>query len=414
VGTLTDRPADQTVSLALGRRTAISLGGIIAKPFRAVARVCVHLSEMYVPDPFLLAIILTFVAAAIAVCFTDSGADQILDAWYRGLWDIMPFAMQMALILCTGVALARSPIIKRALRGLAGFPNGQTAAAITVFLTAAISCWINWGFGLVVGALLAREIAKRVRNVDFSFLVAAAYMGFMVWASGLSSSIALATATHGSALNFVERITGHVAGFDQTILSTANLVPVFVLVIAIPATLALMAPTVNEMKCVDPETLASQDCADQANWNEYQRRDTYATRLERAWLITVPVVLVGGAYGWHVIAARGFSVDLDGFIFVALLAGMALHAKPIAYVHAFYAAARTTGPILLQFPIYGGIMGIMAHTGLASHRQNALHSFNQPYPCILGLSLLLYHQSVRTVWRRSMGRGRAGCCSGSP
>lgn len=160
MGTLTDQPADTADSLDPERRAATGLGGVIAKQFRAVARVCVHLSELYVPDPFLLAIILTFVAAAIARCFTDSSADQILDAWYRGLWDITPFAMQMALILCTGVALARSPIIKWALCGLAGLPNGQTAAAIIVFLTAAACCWINRGFGLVVGALLSREIAE--------------------------------------------------------------------------------------------------------------------------------------------------------------------------------------------------------------------------------------------------------------
>ena len=328
MGALTDQPADAADALDLERRAATGLGGVIAKQFRAVARVCVYVSELYVPDPFLLAIILTFVAAAIARCFTDSSADQILDAWYRGLWDITPFAMQMALILCTGVALARSPVIKWALCGLAGLPNGQTAAAITVFLTAAVCCWINWGFGLVVGALLSREIAKRVRNVDFSFLVAAAYMGFMVWASGLSSSIALATATHGSAINFVERITGHIAGFDQTILSQANLVPVLLLMVAMPTALALMAPTAKDMKCVDPGTLARQDRADEADWNEYQRRNTYATRLERAWPITVVVVLVGGTYEWHAVATGKFSIDIDGFIFLALLAGMALHVRP--------------------------------------------------------------------------------------
>ncbi len=369
---LADRRSDETVALDPGARAVAGLGDIITIPFRTVARLCVQLSEMYVPDPFLLAIILTFVAAAIAVRFTDSGAAEVMDAWYQGLWDIMPFAMQMALILCTGVALARSPIIKRALCRLAAFPDGQTAAAIVVFLTAAICCWINWGFGLVVGALLSREIAKRLRNVDFSFLVAAAYMGFMVWASGLSSSIALATATHGSALNFVERITGHVAGFGQTVLTPVNLFPVVLLLAAIPAALALMAPALPEMKCVDPETLLAQDRADEADWNEYQKRNTYATQLERAWFVTVPVVLIGGLYEWHAITTRGFSVDIDGFIFIALLTGMALHARPIAYVHAFYGAARTTGPILLQFPIYGGIMGIMAHTGLAAVIAKAL------------------------------------------
>ena len=119
------------------------------------------------------------------------------------------------------------------------------------------------------------------------------------------------------------------------------------------------------MKCVDPGTLARQDRADEADWNEYRQRNTYATRLERAWPITVLVVLVGGGYEWHAIATGKFSIDIDGFIFMALLAGMALHVRPIAYVHAFYVAARTTVPILLQFPIYGGMMGIMAHTGLA-------------------------------------------------
>jgi len=98
MGTSTDRPADEAVSLNLARPADTLFGGIIANPLRAVARVCVHLSEIYVPDPFLLAIILTFIAAGIALCFTGSGADQILEAWYNGLWDIMPFAMQMALL----------------------------------------------------------------------------------------------------------------------------------------------------------------------------------------------------------------------------------------------------------------------------------------------------------------------------
>ena len=94
--TLADRPPDKAVALdEFERVAAVGPGAIIAMPFRTVARLCIHFSEIYVPDAFLLAIILTCVAAAIAVCFTDSGAGQVLDAWYLGLWDIMPFAMQM-------------------------------------------------------------------------------------------------------------------------------------------------------------------------------------------------------------------------------------------------------------------------------------------------------------------------------
>ena len=104
----------------------------------------------------------------------------------------------MALILCTGVTLAEAPQVKRVLERIASIPTHQGTAAVTVFLTGAIGSWLNWGFGLVAGALIAREVAKRVREADFGLLVASAYMGNIVWASGLSSSIALASATPGS------------------------------------------------------------------------------------------------------------------------------------------------------------------------------------------------------------------------
>ena len=180
---------------------------------RQLTRLCVRYAERYIPNPYLYAVILTFITRGCrARCGPSAPRAQVLEAWYKGIWEILAFAMQMALVLVTGVTLADAPAVKGLLRRLAGVPAGQTGAAITVFLSAALASWLNWGFGLVVGALVAREIAKRLKDVDFSFLVAAAYMGFMVWASGLSSSIALATATRGSALNIVEKVTGQVAG----------------------------------------------------------------------------------------------------------------------------------------------------------------------------------------------------------
>src|SRR5579862_6812504 len=162
---------------------------------RRLTRVCVHYAERYVPDPYLYAVILTFITVVAALIWTPSGFFKIIDAWYAGLWAILAFALQMALVLTTGIALANAPLVKRGLEKLAAIPSHQAGAAIIVFLTSAIASWLNWGFGLVIGAIVAREIAKRLRDVDFAFLVAAAYMGFMTWASGLSSSIALVSAT---------------------------------------------------------------------------------------------------------------------------------------------------------------------------------------------------------------------------
>lgn len=329
---------------------------------RQLTRWCVRYAERYIPNPYLYAVVLTFITVAAALIWTASDPGQVIDAWYKGIWDILAFALQMALVLVTGVTLAAAPLVKKLLRRLAAVPAGQTGAAITVFLAAALGSWLNWGFGLVVGALVAREIAKRLEDVDFSFLVAAAYMGFMVWASGLSSSIALATATPGSALNIVEKVTGQVAGFDQTIFTAYNLVPVLLLLILIPLALRFMGPHVREMKRVDRTALIAQD----EEGTPPARPRTFATRLEDAWSLSLLLVLMGAYYEVHTIRQKGFHLDINGFIFIVLMLGLLFHWRPIRYVRAFETSARTVGPILLQFPLYGGIMGIMTGTGLAA------------------------------------------------
>jgi short-chain fatty acids transporter len=329
---------------------------------RPLTRLCVRYAERYIPNPYLYAVILTFITVAAALIWTASHPGQVIEAWYKGIWDILAFALQMALVLVTGVTLADAPAVKKLLKKLAAVPVGQTGAAITVFFASAIGSWLNWGFGLVVGALVAREIAKRLKDVDFSFLVAAAYMGFMVWASGLSSSIALATATPGSALNIVEKVTGKVAGFDQTIFTAYNLVPVVLLLILIPLALRFMGPEAREMKRVDAQALIAQEAVS----TPAARPRTFATILEDAWPLSVLLVLMGVFYEYHAIRTKGFHLDINGFIFIVLMLGLLFHWRPIRYVNSFEASARTVGPILLQFPLYGGIMGIMTGTGLAA------------------------------------------------
>ena len=342
---------------------------------RQLTRLCVRYAERYIPNPYLYAVILTFITVVAALIWTPSDPLKVIDSWYDGIWNILAFAVQMALILVTGVTLADTPLVKRLLRKLASLPTHQAGAAITVFLAAAIGSWLNWGFGLVVGALVAREIAKRLRDVDFAFLVAAAYMGFMVWASGLSSSIALATATHGSALNIVEKVTGKVAGFDETIFTSYNLVPVVLLVILMPVALYFMAPDEKEMKKVDPQVLIRQDEIAEPD----TRPRSFATVLEDSWILTVLLVFMGVVYEWHAIATKGFHLDINGFIFIVLMLGLIFHWRPIRYVRSFESGAKTVGPILLQFPLYGGIMGIMTGTGLAGIIAQSFVSFSNQH-----------------------------------
>src|SRR5262249_55729663 len=123
-----------------------------ASPLQFVTQAAVRYAERYIPDPFLYGVILTFVIAAAAFIWTPSSPLKIINSWYAGIWTILGFAMQMALVLATGVTLADAPIVKRLLTRVAAFPTHQAGAAIMVFLVAAIGSWSNWGFGLVVGA----------------------------------------------------------------------------------------------------------------------------------------------------------------------------------------------------------------------------------------------------------------------
>ncbi|HXJ01911.1 MAG TPA: TIGR00366 family protein [Micropepsaceae bacterium] len=329
---------------------------------RSLTRIFVRYAERYIPDPYLYALILTFVTAAAALIWTPAGTTKIVASWYDGIWAILAFAMQMALILSTGVALAEAGPVKRALQGLASIPSRQSGAAVTMFLVSGFASWLNWGFGLVAGALLAREMAKRIRDVDFGFLVAIAYMGNMVWASGLSSSIALATATPGSALNIVEKVTGKVPGLNETIFTAYNLVPTLLVFILLPLVLVAIAPGEAEMKRIDPDILKREDAAPPPP----PREQSFATVIEDSPLFTLALVGMGLAYEANVVATRGFTLDINGMIFIALMLGLIFHWRPIRYVRAFNRAARTVGPILLQFPLYGGIMGMMTGTGLAA------------------------------------------------
>ncbi len=339
---------------------------------RRLTRIFVHYAERYIPDPYIYALILTFVTAAAALVWTQSDAVKIVTSWYDGIWAILAFAMQMALILSTGVALADAPAVRRLLERVASIPVRQSGAVVTLFLVGAFANFLNWGFGLVVGALLAREMAKRIRDVDFGLLVAVAYMGNMVWASGLSSSIALASATPGSALNIIEKVTGRTAGLNETIFTAYNLVPTILVFCLIPLMLIAIAPGEAEMKRIDPALLKRQDALPEP---EPQPKN-FAGVLENTPLFTLLLVAMGIAYQANIIATRGFTLDINGMIFIALMLGLIFHWRPIRYVRAFNRAARTVGPILLQFPLYGGIMGMMTGTGLAAVIAEAFVAFS--------------------------------------
>lgn len=330
------------------------------RPKRGFVAFCVTLFERWMPDPFVIAIALTLATALAAFLLAPNGKpDVIITSWYAGIFKILTFAFQMILILVAGHALANAPPIKRGIVALVSIAKTPNQAVVLTFLTCALAAFLNWGFGLVIAAMVSREMARRMR-IDFGWIVAAAYSGWMVWATGFSSSIALTQATKGSDLNIIEKVTGHVTPFGDMVFRAWNVVPTLLVVIVVPILFIAIKPRDEDVVAFEPgpETAA-------AGKPDRGGSDAPARRADRwpglAWAMS----LAGFAYVAFIWITKGPSIDINLVIFVFLMAGLALHASPVAYVKAIDAAASQVGSMILQYPIYGGIMGILTATGLA-------------------------------------------------
>jgi short-chain fatty acids transporter len=332
----------------------------------------VYVFERILPDPYVFAVILTFVGVILARSFAPAATLRSIGAaWYGGVFAIFTFAFQMVIMLVAGYALASSPIVHRGLTKIASIPSTPRDAISLTVIVSMVASWTNWGLGLVVSALLAREMAKRVK-IDFAWLVAAAYTGFVISTEGLSGSIALSQATHGSVLNIVEKVTGHGIPLAQTVFTRFNLVPVIVLLFVLPLIFRYIGPTEASSVFADRERLQKED----AQNAPAEKADSIGKRLDQAWILNLLLFVFGAWALFGELRRTHFSIDLNSVIISLLLLGLLLHWTPSAYITAVRNAARVTGSLILQYPLYGGLMGIITTTGLAGVLSKVFLSFS--------------------------------------
>ncbi|MFC7205075.1 short-chain fatty acid transporter [Haloferax namakaokahaiae] len=351
----------------------------MANIIRAAAESSSKLVERYLPDAFLFAILLTGVAYALALFFVPAAAgtgmvghagNLLVDGWYGGFWNLLSFGMQMTLILMTGYALAQTEPVDWVLTKLAGVPNSEKSAAAMVPVVAAVASFIHWGLGLVVGALFARKIADEIRGIDFPIVVAGAYSGFVVWHGGLAGSIPLLLNTEGNFL-IEAGILSSTFGTGGTIFTVANLV-LFVVIafLFLPALFALMYPKSDAKKTpIDPTEFETATDGGSTASATLGADATLATRIEHSTGVAVGIGLAGllavGLYFANgvtngVMPWNNLNLNIVNFGFLFL--GLTLHGTPRAYVDSIMEAVENVWGIILQFPFYAGIMGIMAYS----------------------------------------------------
>ena len=270
-------------------------------------------------------------------------------------------------------------IVKRGISALASLPKKPAGAIALVTGVSAMACWLNWGFGLIVGVIFAKEIALKMRGVDYRLLIASAYSGFVVWHAGLSGSIPLTMATPGESLTKATNgvLTAPVP-IGDTILALPNLIMVVVVIIAIVVVNSLMHPkNAMQVVSVDPSLLLEEnpeaEALKESVENEMKgfekgsapmkRKPTPAERLENSSVLSWIVALMMAGYLVIRLVFRGGTFDLGTIILLFLALGILLHGTPLNYVHAFAKAVSGAAGIILQFPFYAGIMGIITGVG---------------------------------------------------
>jgi len=319
--------------------------------FQMLTNASVQLVNRYLPSPFVFSIVLTLIAFLGGVLLTGQDVLTMAGHWGGGLWSLHSFAMQMALVLVTGYAFANAPIIQRFLDSLASKVTSPTTAIVISTLVGLAGSWINWGFGLVVGAIFAKSLARKVPNVDYPLLVAAAYSGFVIWHGGFSGSIPLTLSTGGDNLQTLSGgVLTEAIPLSQTIFAPYNLIILAALIVVLPIVNRMMHP--KNPTTVDPALIKIEAyVAPETN--------TPAQKLDDSRVVAIILLLLALMYYINYFSTNGFNLGLDIVIGLFLFIGLMAHGTLERYYRAVKSGIGGIAGIVLLFPFYGGIMGIM-------------------------------------------------------
>jgi short-chain fatty acids transporter len=321
----------------------------------------VKVAERWMPDPLVIAIFLTAISFAAALMFTDFSAVQAVEAWGDSYWTLLRFTAQMILILALGHVLANTRAVRRLLVAVASLVRSAQMAYVGLTIFASLAALVSWGLGLIMPAVLARIIANNCRErgikVHFPLLVACGYCGSIVGMQGLSASIPLVLNTPG---HFLEAEIGLI-GLNQTIFSWWSVSIVAAIIIILPQVMSRLAPADEQVI----EIPASVENAPVQDDHEQGALVTPSQKMENARWITLLLALFGGIYVVRFFLGGG-ELQLDSLNMIFVVLGLAFADSPRHYIELLGNAAKVAGPFLIQYPLYSGLMGLIAESGLGA------------------------------------------------
>ena len=329
-------------------------------------------TERWVPDAFIFALVATVLVVIAALTWTPATAAQVVDAWGAGFWGLIPFTMQMALIIITGHVLATSAPLRAVILAIAAWPQTPRGAVALVAFFAMSTSWFNWGFSLIFSAVLARAVARRLAGVDYRALAAASFLGLgSIWAQGLSGSAALQMATPGALQPQIREIVaggvlpGGLIPFTHTIFLWQSLLAVLIEIVIVTAVMWLATPPAGRARTAAD---LGVDLIDREVPTPTGDHVPPGAWLEHSAILPFFVVALGSTYLVRYFmrapdAINAITLDVVNLSF--LLMGILLHRTPARLMHAVQGATPAVWGVLLQFPFYAGIAAIITGTHLS-------------------------------------------------
>ena len=358
------------------------LGDRLAAFFRATA-----------PDPFAIAVLLTALTFVLVLIFGTKDLDgarvglsvtDVVGFWASdgGVWKFLAFSMQMCLILVTGHAVASSPPVAKMIHALAALPRTGGQAAALVALVAASLGVFNWGLGLIGGALIARDVGRAMERrgirVHYPVLAAAGYVGLMVWHGGLSGTAPLKVTKQSEIDSIFAGTSISLAPMplSETIFSPMNFIITGGLIVIATVVMWRLMPTHGEVQPISdfmPEPEKAEAVEEDKPWLPRVMEDTPLIN------VLLCAMIAWWAWGYYALPEKvsewgGFRLGPNEVNLTMLMLGLLLHGTPRRYVRAIDDAARGCAGIILQFPLYAGIMGMMHASGLTEQLAEGIAS----------------------------------------
>jgi len=327
---------------------------------RRTSDIFVKVAERWMPDPLVIAIFLTAVSFVCALLFTDFTAMQSVEAWGNSYWDLLRFTAQMILILALAHVLANTRPVNKALVWLASFVRSAEMAYVGITMFASAAALLSWGLGLILPAVLSLIVANNCRErgikVHFPLLVACGYCGTLVGMQGLSASIPLVLNTPN---HFLQNEIGLI-GLDKTIFSWWSMSIVLAIALFLPQVMRRLAPDDEDVVEIPADVRPASTDPEPA-----EAAITPSQKLENARWVTLLLAGFGGIYVVRYFAAGG-ELQLDSLNMIFVVLGLAFTDSPRHYIELLCNAARVAGPFLIQYPLYSGLMGLIADSGLGA------------------------------------------------